>query len=323
VRRNTFYTYIEEKLQVLSRRIESRGKLNLLDLNIHAENFYFHFFNLLYGFDLENMNQTLQNAEAIDLIDQTGNKLIIQVSSTATKSKIEAALKKKSLKQYSGYSFKFISISKDATELRGLTFLNPHGLSFEPTTDIYDINSILKDILAKKAGDQKPIYDFIKSELGEEVDITKIESNLASIINKLSNEEWDESNEIDNLNAFEIDRKIVHNELDKTKSIIRDHALFYSKLESIYREFDKFGSNRSNSVLAKIKREFIKVYTLQDPDGSFQQTVDVLVAKVIESINYDEIPIDELELCTEILVVDAFIRCKIFENPDNYDYAPA
>ncbi len=30
---------------------------------------------------------------------------------------------------------------------------------------------------------------------------------------------------------------------------------------------------------------------------------------------------DELELGVDIMPVDAFIRCKIFENPENYNYA--
>lgn len=322
MRRNTYYTYIEEKLHVLSRRIESRGKLNFLDLHLHAENFYFHFFNLLYGYELVNMNKILQNAEAIDLIDKK-NKIIIQVSSTSTKQKIESALSKKSLEDYSDYSFRFISISKDASDLRTKTYKNPYNLSFTPSSDIFDINSILNDILSRKAIDQKPLYDFIKSELGEEVDISKIETNLASIINVLSNEDWDDSNKIDNIDSFEIERKIVHNKLDRARQIITENALFYTKVDSIYKEFDKQGLNKSNSVLGKIKREFIKIFDKNDPDGSFQKTVDILVSKVTESINFDEIPFDELELCIEILTVDAFIRCKIFDNPKNYKYAIA
>ncbi|WP_109850977.1 ABC-three component system protein [Aquimarina sp. AU58] len=320
MRRNTYYTYIEEKLHVLSRRIESRGKLNFLDLHLHAENFYFHFFNLLYSYELVNMNKILQNAEAIDLIDKK-NKIIIQVSATSTKQKIESALGKKSLTDYSDYSFKFISISKDASDLRTKTFKNPYKLPFNPSSDIFDINSILNDILSRKAINQKPLYDFIKSELGGEVDISKIETNLASIINVLSNEDWDDSNKIDNIDSFEIERKIVHNKLDRTRLIITENALFYTKVDSIYKEFDKQGLNKSNSVLGKIKREFLKLFDKNDPDGSFQKTVDILVSKVTESINFDEIPFDELELCIEILTVDAFIRCKIFDNPKNYKYA--
>ncbi|MCD5414126.1 MAG: hypothetical protein LR001_03850 [Clostridiales bacterium] len=41
---------------------------------------------------------------------------------------------------------------------------------------------------------------------------------------------------------------------------------------------------------------------------------------VITSKNYVEITFEELEMYTGILVVDAFIRCKIFENPEGYNY---
>ncbi|EGQ98798.1 hypothetical protein VCHE39_1684 [Vibrio cholerae HE39] len=53
--------------------------------------------NLLYGYELENLNKVLQNVEAIDLIDHK-NKIIIQVSSTCTKNKVESALEKEIIK---------------------------------------------------------------------------------------------------------------------------------------------------------------------------------------------------------------------------------
>ncbi|MFT5337457.1 MAG: hypothetical protein ACI9YL_001460 [Luteibaculaceae bacterium] len=317
---NLYFSYIEEKLQTLSKRIESRGKLNLLDLHVHSENFYLHLFNKLYGFELENMNAFLQNVEAIDLIDNT-NKIIIQVSATSTKRKIEDALKKNILAGYKDYSFKFVSISKDASDLRNKSFTNPYGLTFAPATDIYDINSILNYINSKSADETKPLYGFIKSELGNDIDMVKLDSNLASIINILSNEEWSNANKVSDVNTFEIERKIIHNKLTNSRVIIEQYALFNNKVDSKYKEFDKLGANKSNSVLGKITREFLKVFDSNDTDKSFQNTVDIITEKVIESANYASMPLDELELCVEILVVDAFIRCKIFENPVNYDYA--
>lgn len=104
------FNFIEEKLSLLATRIEMRGSLNILDLHIHAEIFYRDFFNLLFGWSLE---KTIRNNEAgIDLIDTTNN-IVVQVSATASKAKIESALNKE-LGIYSGYAFKFISISKDA-----------------------------------------------------------------------------------------------------------------------------------------------------------------------------------------------------------------
>jgi hypothetical protein len=318
--RNLYFNYIDEKLHILASRIETRGKLNLLDTHLHSENFYLHFFNLLYGYKLENLNSKLQNIEAIDLIDHT-NKIVVQVSATCTKQKVESALDKKILVGYKNYSFKFISISKDASELRKKTFKNPYSLSFSPTNDIYDIVSVLNDIFGKQAREQKDIYKFIKSELGNEIDIVKLDSNLASVINILSKETWDESNKSDSVNSFEIGRKISFNDLINSKGIIDEYCVYYKKVDEKYSEFDSLGSNKSNSVLATIKREYLKLKNTGTSDLVFLTVIEKIKDKVLESSNFIEIPIDELELCVDILVVDAFIRCKIFENPQHYNYA--
>lgn len=318
--RNPYFNYIEEKLHILARRIETRGKLNLLDIHLHSENFYLHFFNLIYEFELENLNSKLQNIEAIDLIDHT-NQVIIQVSSTCTKQKVESALEKQILDKYRNYSFKFISISKEASELRKKTFKNPYALTFIPTSDIYDILSILNDIVSKKSHELRDIYKFIKNELGNEVDIVKLDSNLASVINILSKETWDDANKSESVNCFEISRKISFNELNDSKGIIDEYCVYYKKVDEKYSEFDALGSNKSNSVLATIKREYLKLKNIGNSDLVFLTITEKVKDKVMESPNFIEIPIDELELCVDILVVDAFIRCKIFENPQNYNYA--
>uniref|UniRef100_UPI0015CF6C05 SMEK domain-containing protein n=1 Tax=Vibrio cholerae TaxID=666 RepID=UPI0015CF6C05 len=89
--RTSYYNYIDEKIHTLAYRIDTNGKLNMLHLHMHSESFYLHLLNLLYGYELENLNKVLQNVEAIDLIDHK-NKIIIQVSSTCTKNKVESAL---------------------------------------------------------------------------------------------------------------------------------------------------------------------------------------------------------------------------------------
>ncbi len=45
--RSIYYNYIEDKLFTLSKRVKSRGKLNILDLHIHLENFYLNLLNKL------------------------------------------------------------------------------------------------------------------------------------------------------------------------------------------------------------------------------------------------------------------------------------
>lgn len=317
--RSRYFNYIEEKLSVLAYRINIKGKLNILDLHMHSEDFYLHFLNKLYCWKLVNMNKKLQNVEAIDLIDDT-NKIIIQVSATSTKAKIESALRKNIMQSLTGYTFKFVSISNDASKLRKLVYENTSGIKFEPANDIMDPSSILDEIKSKEIPFQRIIYSFIKDELGAEIDIIKLDSNLATIINILSEEDLNKFDADLTINSFEIGRKIEFNNLDISKIIIEDYKVHYNRVNKKYEEFDKLGKNKSNSVLASIRGEYIKNIKLDNDDELFFKVIDNVQNMVTQSANYISIPSDELDQCINILVVDAFIRCKIFKNPENYNY---
>lgn len=317
--RSNYWNYIEEKLSILATRIELRSKLNILDLHLHSENFYLHFLNELFGWQLENLNAFKPNTEAIDLID-SNKQIAIQVSATATKQKVESALSK-NLSSYGGYTFKFVSISKDASKLRENTFSNPHNLTFNPQSDIFDIASILKEISGLGIGDQKRIYDFIKNELGEEISPEKIETNIAAIINILAKEDWSQGESDFEIKSFEIERKIEYNKLKAAKDIIDDYKVHYARVDKTYSEFSKQGVNKSDSVLASIRRFYSANKANLSDDALFFKITECVVDRIQKSANHDPIPYDELELCVNILVVDAFIRCKIFENPEGYSYA--
>lgn len=318
--RPNYFNVIEERLSLIAHRITIRGKLNILDYHGHSENFYQYFLNEVYGWKVINENDNKQNVEAIDLVDHQNN-FVIQVSSTASKQKIESSLSKNLIKNYKSYTFKFISIAKDADYLRKGIFINPHGINFNASLDIIDIKSILTRIRGMDIDDQKRIYEFLKKELVAETDPMKLETNLATVINILSKEDWDKSEPVSEIKTFEIDRKLSHNKLSAAKSIIDDYMVHYGRVDKIYTEFDSQGSNKSKSVLSTIRQEYVKLKTSSTDDQLFFEVVSKVQYKVLNSSNYTSIPFDELELCVNILVVDAFIRCKIFENPNNYNYA--
>ncbi|MCK5022305.1 MAG: SMEK domain-containing protein [Candidatus Pacebacteria bacterium] len=317
--RSNYFDYIEDKICTLATRIDKRGKLNILNLHLHSENFYRDFFNILFDWELENLNEFKQNVEAIDLIDDV-NKIIIQVSATCTKDKINSALEKKIIEEYKDYNFKFISISKDASNLRKENYTNSYQISFDSTNDIYDTISILKKISSLDIDNQKKIYNFIKKELGQEVDIEKLDSNLAAIINILSKENLDKNNQSITTDDFEIEHKISFNNLNTAKHIIDDYSIHYNRVDEIYSEYDRLGVNKSSPVLATIRKEYIKNIKIKEEDELFFAVIDNVQEKIIQSANFIKIPSDVLEVCVNILVVDAFIRCKIFENPKNYKH---
>lgn len=324
MQRKNYFDYVEEKLAILSIRVKNRGKLNILDVHMHSENFYRDFINLLYGWSLENANNRLQNIEAIDLIDDNV-KLIVQVFATATKTKINNSLSKKSIEEYAkrGYTFKFVSIAENADQLRQQKYNNLYNIGFNPKKDIYDISSLEKDILNLKLQKLEEVYQFIKAELGNMPDCVRFNSDLTTIINILAEVKLDENEPLGNINMFEIDKKIEFNKLDIAASIIDDYKIFYNQVEKKYREFDKMGLNKSMLVLQSLKKMYIDALLKNKYDNSdllFVGLIDEVKEIVINSSNYFDISKETLEACASLLVVDAFMRCKIFKNPEGYAY---
>ncbi len=98
--------------------------------------------------------------------------------------------------------------------------------------------------------------------------------------------------------------------------MIEEYKIHYGRLDRIYAEFDRQGKNKSLSVLGLIQRQYVQEKASLSDDALFLRVIDRVVELIQDSANYQQLPFDELELCVTILVVDAFIRCKIFKNPD-------
>lgn len=313
--RTIHFDTAENLLTHLRMRIESRNKLNCLEFNIHAEDFYVHFLNLLFGYSLININEFSQNVEGLDLLD-TINQVVLQVSSTATKNKINSSLSK-DLATYKGYRFIFVSISKDASHLRKYSYNNPHLLEFDPKKDIYDVTSLLNKILHLNIDSQEEIAKFLTKELASRFnDRAKTYTNIAEIINRLASENLSIANSTNTTIPFNIDDKISFNNLKRSALLIEDCKVYSSLMDKIYNTFDQAGKNKSLSVLKFIRDHYIRLSENYTSDELFLKTRDALVESIQNSSNFDSIPLDELEFCVTIIVVDAFIRCQIFKNPN-------
>ena len=303
---------IKRRFAGLVVQIELGGALNLLDCNLHSENFYRDLLNIVYSWKLVNLNTITPNAAGIDLVDPA-KKILAQVSATATKQKIETTLSK-DLSQYTGYSFRFVPICTDASDLTKKTFTNPHQLAFNPASDILDLKSLLRTINNLDIEELKKCHRFVLNELRPEPDLERIESNLSSIIAILSKENW--SGRSSQTVPYDIEAKITHNKLLRSKKIIDEHKIHYSRIDKIYSECDRQGANKSISVLNQMQTLYCDLLSATvSPDDCFTALARRVLQIVKNSLNCPSIPSEELNLCVYILVVDAFIRCKIFENP--------
>ena len=313
--RQKYFNEIESRLSLLVVSIKQRGKLNILDLNVLSEDFYAYLLNYIYGWNLTNKNTANHNIGGLDLIDDT-QKIIVQVSSDISKRKIELSLSKIDAIKYTGYNFKFFGITIDAKELREKKYLNKNVLIFNPQTDILDMTVILKHITNMEDVDKiEKIYKFLQKEIKMPLSQEIKETNIAKIIEAISQIELEKYYKPETM-PFEIEKKIIFNNLVKSKEIINDYKHYCTILDKIYTEFDKLGNNKSLSVLNNLKSIYIERSKIKNQDDCFQQIINDVVDFVKQSSNYKPIPEEELLMYIGIIVVDAFIRCKIFKNPE-------
>jgi hypothetical protein len=317
MKRSDYVNYIEDRLNCLAERVNTRSKLALLDFNIHCETFYAKLFNIIFNYDLENLNKYQKNSEFIDLIDKK-NKIIIQVSSTARKEKIQNSFPE--FDKYYGYHFKFICIKSDVSNLKKLDFKTPSNIIFNPKLDIFDVVTILDEIINLDIDKMIKVYEFIKKELGYSTDNIKIESNLSKIINLIAEEDLSNIEQKIALCPYQISKKIEQNKLEDVKYIIDDYKIYYCMLDKKYNEFDKLGKNKSLSVFNKIRDEFNNLPKTLSEAQKLYAIAEVLIKYIENCTNYIKMPFEELEMCVKIIIVDAFIRCKIYNNPEGYYY---
>lgn len=311
MRRSKLFDLCEERLSTLCTRVELRGRLNVLNLNTHCEDFFVRLLNRLLGYQLINLNATVPNAEGVDLVDH-GNKIVLQVSSTGSKQKIESALAK-DLSSYPGYRFRFVPIVINASNLAKQSFKNPHGLAFDLPPDILDVKSLLNIIKGMPLTDQQEVLAILNEELSDAQ--VGPPTHLADVIRIIAAENLVDSEQRPVVSVFNVDDKLIANQLSIAKAVIEDYKIHHSQVDRIYAEFDRSGRNKSKSILDSFRYVYLRLGRQFAGDELFFQIVENMMEKVLASANHAQMAKDELLLCVNVLAVDAFIRCKIFKAP--------
>ena len=150
----------------------------------------------------------------------------------------------------------------------------------------------------------------------------RIYSDLVKLINILSRENLDETLYPVTALPFEIQEKIDFNGLGAIKTIIKENALFSKKLNDKYEEFDRLGVNKSHAILNVMRSTYQKlVVQHEDTTELFYKIIETIVDRIKFEMSEDNsLSQEELELYVQIIVVDAFMKCKIFKNPEEYKY---
>lgn len=299
-----------------SLKIDSSG--NLQDSAVLSEYFFRDLLNCAYGWQLEDANDTVANTPGYDLVDDE-RRIFVQVSKDASREKIKKSLDKIDLPKYADYSIKFMFLVVQAPKYRPMKDNDvPKGLAFDINSDIIDISRLVKQLQSLQIDELKHAADIVDSELGfASVNPQKVPSALSAVVKALLTKGRLEEQPWKNPVLFEIVAKIRANGLDELEDHIQKVAAYTPYLETIYQAYDESGTNGRFAMLNMLNGEYVKTHLgSQDPYKTFFALQDTLERQISGDVDIARIDDATRLLCIDIVLVDAFMRCRIYKGPD-------
>lgn len=164
----------------------------------------------------------------------------------------------------------------------------------------------------------------------ESKQLNRLNSNISLLklaINAIADAEFDDSyDKDDEISApFNIKDKINHNAIKRNKSLIEEYKIFYTKINSLYNELEVQGSFKKEKLLRTIRLLYVKAKGTYV--GNHDNPMEVICANadnIIEDVENEllklvekdeEIYKEDISFGIPIIMVDAFMRCKILEDP--------
>jgi hypothetical protein len=151
-------------------------------------------------------------------------------------------------------------------------------------------------------------------------------SLLMQAINAIADADFENADAIDErLRPFSISEKIEYNNVKRNRYLIEEYSGFYGKINSLYSELEAQGSFKKEKLLRNIRTIYLKtkgkyIQGTADPIAILQEKAD----DIIEDIENDFLSLtsqkkeseEDLSFGISVILVDAFMRCKILEEPE-------
>ena len=152
-------------------------------------------------------------------------------------------------------------------------------------------------------------------------------SLLNMVISQLTEVDFDDNEESSTgaSQSFQIDDKIEYNSIKRNKTLIDEFKIFNGKLNSLYQTLEQESSFKIERLHRNIKRLYIKTkgkYILDSDDrmSIIQAHADDILEDIEEELlklaeDGGETFSDDISFGISVVMVDAFMRCKILEEP--------
>lgn len=144
-------------------------------------------------------------------------------------------------------------------------------------------------------------------------------------INAISDINFDqEDTDLNLIKSFNIDAKIEYNSIKRNKHLIEDHGRYYGKINILYSELERQGSFKKEKLLRNINFLYkrIKSNYIEDNKNELEiiqanadDIVEAVENELLNIIDKNQSTNEDIYFSLPIILVDAFMRCKILEEP--------
>lgn len=154
--------------------------------------------------------------------------------------------------------------------------------------------------------------------------LIKNPSALNIIISFVGNRIFDNTISEEPTNAPVTADKILYNNVIRFKPVIEEYAVYQGKLNKLYEEIEKQGSTKKEFVLQNIKSIYLKQKGEYKDLEDIRKNADIIIEnienelwRIIENSSnpISDLPIEAIKIGLLIVMVDAFMRCNILEEP--------
>ncbi|MEX2491451.1 MAG: ABC-three component system protein [Nitrospirales bacterium] len=133
--------------------------------------------------------------------------------------------------------------------------------------------------------------------------------------------------------SFDINDKIKHNAVVRNRPLIEEYRVFYKKINSLYQTLEKEGSFKKENLMRNIRTLYLQVKgkyldasVTEFPQDTVRENADNIIEDVMDELllqtqgKTGEVTQEDVAFGLSVIVVDAFIRCKILEEPSINDH---
>jgi hypothetical protein len=200
--------------------------------------------------------------------------------------------------------------------MSGADYENLILLCIQHHDETNDVEKYTIDVLKKMK------REHISDQLNEK--ISRNPSMLRNTVNAIANIDIEDSIEDENIDAFDISSKINYNSVKRYAPLIEEYKVYHYKINALYDELELQGFLKKSKVLSTIRSYYLKakgeyINASEDTMEQIRKYADDIINHVLNNLysalEECELFKDDIMFGVELIMVDAFMRCKILEEP--------